>query len=122
MNSLLDLRLQVDDLRRRLDGPAPRAVAAFPDNTRSEKAEVVVGHVSDAGAPARPDVIVDVVPSRSGEVIYEEGMKMADVERAAIAAALKATRGNRRRAAETLGIGERTLYRKLKEYHLDIPE
>jgi len=25
-------------------------------------------------------------------------------------------RGNRRKAAETLGIGERTLYRKLKEY------
>ena len=27
--------------------------------------------------------------------------------------------GNRRRAAETLGIGERTLYRKIKEYELD---
>jgi len=44
---------------------------------------------------------------------------MADVERAAIAAALKASRGNRRKAAENLGIGERTLYRKLKEYHLE---
>jgi len=32
---------------------------------------------------------------------------------------LAATRGNRRKAAETLGIGERTLYRKLKEYHLE---
>jgi DNA-binding NtrC family response regulator len=52
--------------------------------------------------------------------VYEEGMKMADVERAAIAAALRATRGNRRKAAETLGIGERTLYRKLKEYHLEV--
>jgi DNA-binding NtrC family response regulator len=35
-------------------------------------------------------------------------------------AALKETRGNRRKAAEQLGIGERTLYRKLKEY--GIPE
>ena len=48
------------------------------------------------------------------------GMRMADIERAAIVAALRETRGNRRKAAEQLGIGERTLYRKLKEY--DIPE
>jgi DNA-binding NtrC family response regulator len=46
-------------------------------------------------------------------------MTMADMEREAISAALLHSRGNRRRAAEMLGIGERTLYRKLKEYHLD---
>ena len=33
-------------------------------------------------------------------------------------AALKETRGNRRRAADMLGIGERTLYRKIKEYRM----
>jgi DNA-binding NtrC family response regulator len=46
-------------------------------------------------------------------------MSMSDVERAAIDAALRETHGNRRKAAETLGIGERTLYRKLKEYAID---
>jgi CarD family transcriptional regulator len=45
-------------------------------------------------------------------------MKMTEVERAVIEAALKETRGNRRRAADLLGIGERTLYRKIKEYRL----
>jgi len=49
-------------------------------------------------------------------VVYESGMSMADVERATIEAALAQTGGNRRKAAEALGIGERTLYRKLKEY------
>ncbi len=44
---------------------------------------------------------------------------MAEIERAAIEAALRETRGNRRRAAGMLGIGERTLYRKLNEYQLD---
>jgi DNA-binding NtrC family response regulator len=43
-------------------------------------------------------------------------MTMQEMERAAIEAALREANGNRRRAAEMLGIGERTLYRKLKEY------
>ena len=43
---------------------------------------------------------------------------MAEIERAAIELALRETRGNRRKAADMLGIGERTLYRKLKEYNL----
>src|SRR5262249_23981361 len=41
------------------------------------------------------------------------------VERQAIELALKAADGNRRRAAETLGIGLRTLYDKLKRYGLE---
>ena len=51
-------------------------------------------------------------------VTIAPGTKMTEVERAVIEAALKETRGNRRRAAELLGIGERTLYRKIKEYRL----
>ena len=41
---------------------------------------------------------------------------MAEIERAAIVGVLRETGGNRRKAAERLGIGERTLYRKLREY------
>ena len=51
-------------------------------------------------------------------MIYEAGMSMVDVERATIVAVLEETGGNRRRAAEKLGIGERTLYRKIKEFGL----
>jgi DNA-binding NtrC family response regulator len=51
-------------------------------------------------------------------VTIAPGTRMEDVERAVIEAALKETRGNRRRAAEMLGIGERTLYRKIKEYKM----
>ena len=39
-------------------------------------------------------------------------------EKAAIEAALKDCGGNRRKAAVALGVGERTLYRKIKEYGL----
>jgi two-component system response regulator HydG len=44
---------------------------------------------------------------------------MADVERIHIANTLKLTAGNREKAARMLGIGARTLYRKLKEYDLN---
>jgi len=43
-------------------------------------------------------------------------MTMAEVEKRAIEAALEEHQGNRRKAAEVLGIGERTLYRKIKAF------
>jgi len=46
------------------------------------------------------------------------GMTMAQIEREVIRQALKANEGNRERTAKMLEIGERTLYRKIKEYGL----
>lgn len=53
-------------------------------------------------------------------VVYRPGMTLQDIEKAAIIAALKDVGGNRRRAAEMLGMGERTLYRKIKEYEIPL--
>lgn len=58
------------------------------------------------------------VPAPPNVVMVNPGMTMAEIEKAAIESALRETRGNRRKAAEMLGIGERTLYRKLREYNL----
>ena len=49
-------------------------------------------------------------------VLYRPGMTMSEVERRTIETLLEELGGNRRRAAQLLGIGERTLYRKLKEF------
>jgi DNA-binding NtrC family response regulator len=46
------------------------------------------------------------------------GLTMEEIERRAILEALERTGGNRTQAAEMLGIGLRTLQRKLKEYRL----
>ncbi len=46
------------------------------------------------------------------------GTSLEQLERQAIRETLKLTGGNRERAAKLLGIGERTLYRKLNEYGL----
>ena len=52
--------------------------------------------------------------SRDGLV----GKSMLDIERHFITETLRASGGNREEAAKTLGIGERTLYRKIKEFNL----
>lgn len=46
------------------------------------------------------------------------GKSMQDVERDLIALTLDRTGGNRQKTAQQLGIGERTLYRKIKEFGL----
>ena len=46
------------------------------------------------------------------------GKSLEEIEKHYIAETLKLTSGNREEAAKMLGIGERTLYRKLKEYEL----
>ena len=74
-------------------------------------------------APLRSPVTISAIGPRDetpvpNVITIVPGTKMSEVERAVIEAALKETRGNRRRAADLLGIGERTLYRKIKEYRL----
>jgi len=46
------------------------------------------------------------------------GLTMNEIEKEAIVQTLKSTNGNREQAAKLLGMGERTLYRKIKEYGL----
>jgi DNA-binding NtrC family response regulator len=51
--------------------------------------------------------------------VMEETLSLNDMEKDMIAKALKKYNGKRKDAAEELGISERTLYRKIKEYELD---
>ncbi len=46
------------------------------------------------------------------------GMSISEAEKELIRGTLKSVNGNRQQAAKILGIGERTLYRKIKEYGL----
>jgi transcriptional regulator with PAS, ATPase and Fis domain len=53
------------------------------------------------------------------ETIQEESLLLEDKEIELIKKALEKHRGKRKFAAEELGISERTLYRKIKEYNLE---
>ena len=49
----------------------------------------------------------------------EESLNIMDKEKELIIKALKKHKGKRKDASSDLGISERTLYRKLKEYDID---
>jgi DNA-binding NtrC family response regulator len=51
--------------------------------------------------------------------IVEENLSLESMEKDMIGKALKKHRGRRKDAAEELGISERTLYRKIKQYEID---
>ncbi len=50
--------------------------------------------------------------------VIEESLSLQDKEREMIKMALEKHRGKRKKAANELGISERTLYRKIKEYNI----
>jgi len=111
VRSLIELKLQVEELRRRMDEDRHAVSDGWIGDVHPSGPLVVAPAGVAAIEPrdqAPPPNVVTITP----------GTKMADIERSAIEAALKETRGNRRRAADMLGIGERTLYRKIKEYRM----
>tara|TARA_B100000809_G_scaffold196653_1_gene196176 strand:- start:15953 stop:17206 length:1254 start_codon:yes stop_codon:yes gene_type:complete len=57
--------------------------------------------------------------SREQIEVVEESLSLADKEKEMITKALKKYSGKRKKAADELGISERTLYRKIKEYSID---
>ncbi len=72
--------------------------------------------VNQAEQPSHPAIINNDIQEHE-EV--EESLNIMDKERELIIKALKKHRGKRKDAALDLGISERTLYRKLKEYTIE---
>ena len=123
LRSLVELKLQMEELRRRVDefGAVNVAPGVGGGPWVGEVRAPGSGSWTAIGSPATGIEPRDSAPP-ANEAVIRPGMSMADVERAAIEMALRDTGGNRRRAAEMLQIGERTLYRKLREYQLPVEE
>ena len=93
----------------------------WPGNVRGLKGVVrgLASHLpagTSIGAVDLPADIREVRP-REGIVSLPLGMSLAEAEQRLIRETLKLCAGNRERAAGVLGIGVRTLYRKIKAYH-----
>ena len=109
------------------DGIAPDATRKlvnynWPGNVR-ELRNVIQRMCVEAEGPVLevkdlPDALqasTDIVPAGPPNLA---GMSMADVEKLHIMNTLRMFGGNRERTAKALGIGARTLYRKLRDYGL----
>jgi len=113
---------------RNMSGAARRKLIAFhwPGNVRQLRnvieSMVVVDYDGILDLDDLPPEIGGTVGSlpESADHSFRSlvGRTLEDVERLFIEETLQHTGGNREAAAEMLGMGERTLYRKIKEYGL----
>jgi DNA-binding NtrC family response regulator len=115
--------------KRPVEGFAPevmRALVAYewPGNVRQLRntieSMVVSSHVRILDEGCLPPFLRAAgAAAAAGAGGYRlEGRSLAEVEADLISANLALAQGNREKCATLLGIGERTLYRKLKEYGL----
>jgi two-component system response regulator HydG len=110
----------------RVAEPVMRAMMgyAWPGNVRELRNFIDSGDVLDVDGELGLDDVQDsdVLASASGADVAPSGATnligrpLVEVERYCIQEALKLTAGKREEAARMLGIGERTLYRTLKEW------
>jgi DNA-binding NtrC family response regulator len=68
----------------------------------------------------RPSVDFVEDEFEDSEELVEESFSLVDKEKELIVKALEKCKGKRKIAAKELGISERTLYRKIKEFNLDL--
>jgi len=99
--ALLDLKREVADLRQLVEEGLGAPLRQVP--------QPVYGPTAVEPTP------VDPIAQSPAEL---EAQSLKELERQAIEQTLRQVNGNRRRAAKQLGIGVRTLYRKLDEYEL----
>ncbi len=115
--ALLDLKREVAELRNRVEQhlSQPGAPPRTETLTHSESPPQVVYPLTET--PAKP---LEEEGIRAVEANAIEPLRtLRDLEKEAIESALERVNGNRRKAADILGISARTLYRKLKEYDLE---
>lgn len=126
---IFDLKKDLNDLKQfvfditkgqmgnldQIQGNAAR-VFGGSQNISSATDQPVILHSSST---QKPVVINDKKTFAEHETI-DESLSIADKEKELIIRALKKHRNRRKEAAADLGISERTLYRKIKEYDIDL--
>ena len=121
---LFDMKRDINDLKKLvLD-----VVSAQDEDDVSEHHASTIRRlhqeVDPAGGEDFSSKVHEVQVHRAGDQPYEaheeveESLSLADREIELIKKALEKNRGKRKAASQELGISERTLYRKIKEYNL----
>jgi transcriptional regulator with PAS, ATPase and Fis domain len=122
---LFDMRNDVNDLKRLVHGLINGGVERL--DPQGDNARLIQNLYNGSEAIiTKPSVQVDTKPFaqtqtdiQDTEEIVEESLSISDKEVELIRKALDRHKGRRKLAAQELGISERTLYRKIKEYNLE---
>ncbi len=116
-----DMKKDVNDLKKMFFEiiKNPSMSHAFQDEALPERYSAFDSDI----VPAKPNVSVMMnnAETQKLETIHEveESLNIAENEKELIIKSLKKLRSRRRDAASELGISERTLYRKIKEYDIE---
>ncbi len=116
---LFEMRNEINDLKQVLAGIITPDHAFSPDSKNQEIVSRLFN--ADANIPAGIPMmrLPQMAVTHEAPVEIEETLSLANSERELIEKALKKHRNKRKYAAKELGISERTLYRKIKEYGIE---
>ncbi len=115
-NSLNDMRREIGALRKQLDD-ANELNSSIIARSAQQSMPTVYGNTSDESVSTVASMgIQDAVAEKIKE---PETLNLEDLGRQMIEKALERNGGNRKKAAQELGISDRTLYRRIKQYGLD---
>ncbi len=114
--TVYSLRNELAELRARFDGISPEHTP-YPSSHAATQSLIKYN-------PVDPSIHFGTQPHENSSTIEDvEAMPtLEDSERDAVIAALKRNNGNKKRAAEQLNISQRTLYRKIHDFGLDLSE
>ncbi len=89
-------------------------------NTKIIRPEINEDYVQESYIPDKPEInyIDNSGDFEDTNEVIEENLSLADQEKELIIRALERNNNKRKPAAQELGISERTLYRKIKEYNI----
>lgn len=117
-----DMKKDVTELKRlfleMLQNPAAHQDPRFANELKAMQPIEQPTPVLYTPAVTQPQPVLVHEPIHEHEEV-DESLNIMDKEKELIIKALKKHRGKRKDAAMDLGISERTLYRKLKEYDID---
>lgn len=120
-----DLRRDMNSLRKQLDEAQQQNVGVAYQGQVQALDNKLAGYPN---MPQHPQVTAPQATVRSSadpedaiveEVTEPESLNLNDLGRKMVEKALERNGGNRKKAAQELGISDRTLYRRIKQYGLD---
>ncbi len=115
---LLEMRSEINDLKTVIN-------TLLRNSSPSIKSELITQPIQEIGhkeiinpSSCSHPIDEDAEEFQDPEILEEEPISLQEREKKAIKKALDKNHGKRKLAAQELGISERTLYRKLKEYDI----